>query len=69
MSGINSSHKEQLVRAIEDIELEMKQPIDNPWAVKAKYRALGYLKDELFQICRQEMPQHTPLLKQAGEQI
>ncbi|KMY66206.1 hypothetical protein AAU61_17055 [Desulfocarbo indianensis] len=60
--------KEPLVRAIEEIEMEMKKPIDNPWVVKGKYRAIGYLKDELFQACRNEMPQQKSLLRPAGEQ-
>ena len=50
------TEKALLIQAIDQIETTINSQHDNPWIYKAKDQAIQYLKDELYQICKKEIP-------------
>ena len=50
------TEKALLIQAIDQIETIINSQHDNPWIYKAKEQAIQYLKDELLQICKKELP-------------
>ena len=45
-----------IIQAIDEIGAIVSAHHDNSWITKAREQAIQYLKDELFQICKKELP-------------